>query len=139
MTPGVHLEMSDPFCAGISECFTCPTRSESRRPSARLEEDSPRSCPSSKIVGTSLHPCSACYFAGQIVKFQALLQSLDSFLLSLHPKREGRSPKVLLQEHLNQRCHERGLISKAFNCTYVGKDVVVVDLLSSGGSRTKGS
>lgn len=69
----------------------------------------------------------------QIFKFEALPRSLDSSSLSWHLERDQRGPGVLLQEHLNQRCHERGLISKALNCTWIRKDVVMVELLSSGG------
>lgn len=82
----------------------------------------------SKLVGTPVHAHVACYF-----KFQALPQSLDSFSLSWHLKRDQRSPGVLLQERLNQRYHERGLISKALNYTSIRKDMVMVELLSSGG------
>lgn len=49
----------------------------------------------------------------QVLKFQGLPQSLDSSSLSWHLKREQGGPGVLQQEHLNQRCHERGLISKS--------------------------
>lgn len=75
----------------------------------------------------------------QIFQFQALPQSLDSSSLSWHLKRDQRGPGVLLQERLNQRCHERGLISKALNYTWIRKDVVMVELLSSGGEGMKGN